>query len=76
MPKKSFASLAEQVVDSLHDSIGKGQWTKEMPGRNALAQELGVNHKTVEAALVMLEKDGLLERQGRGRGRKNPPVEC
>ncbi len=70
MPKNSFSSLAEQVATTLRDGIQKGYWKKEMPGRNALAQEFGVNHKTVEVALVMLEKEGLLERQGRGRGRK------
>lgn len=41
-----------------------------MPGRVALASELGVNHKTVEAALNALEKAGWLERQGSGKGRK------
>lgn len=70
MPKKSFSSLAEQVATSIREEIQKEHWKKEMPGRNALAHELGVNHKTVEAALRQLEEEGLLERQGRGRGRK------
>ena len=41
-----------------------------MPGVNPLVEELGVNHKTVEAALRMLEDEGLLVNQGRGRQRR------
>ena len=40
-----------------------------MPGRNRLAADLGVNHKTVKAALGMLEREGLLEARGPGRKR-------
>lgn len=40
-----------------------------MPGRNRLAVELGVNHKTVKAALAILELEGLLEARGPGRKR-------
>ena len=41
-----------------------------MPGVNQLATELGVNHKTVDAALRQLERDGLLAGQGPGRRRR------
>ena len=40
-----------------------------MPGRNVLAQELGVSPKTVELALKKLEDEGLLLQQGPGRRR-------
>jgi DNA-binding LacI/PurR family transcriptional regulator len=40
-----------------------------MPGRERLAPELGVSRKTVELALGLLEKDGLLVPQGGGRRR-------
>jgi len=70
VPKKAFLSRYEQVAVTLRDEIQKGHWKKEMPGRNTLARELGVNHKTVESAMLLLEKEGLLERQGAGRGRK------
>ena len=40
-----------------------------MPGRHELAAELGINHKTVETALQQLEKQGILTKQGTGRGR-------
>lgn len=41
-----------------------------MPGVNRLAPELGINDKTVEVALRLLEKEGLLVGQGPGRRRK------
>ena len=43
-----------------------------MPGRNRLAAELGVNHKTVKTALGILEREGLLEARGPGRKRSIP----
>ena len=41
-----------------------------MPGVNPLVAELGVGHKTVKAALRMLENEGILVNQGRGAQRK------
>lgn len=41
-----------------------------MPGVNPLEAELGVNHKTVVAALRILEKEGLVVNQGRGVQRR------
>jgi DNA-binding LacI/PurR family transcriptional regulator len=41
-----------------------------IPGVRPLAVELGVNHKTVEAALTQLEQEGLLVGQGAGRRRR------
>jgi hypothetical protein len=40
-----------------------------MPGGDKLAAELGVGSNTAEAALALLEKEGLLLNQGRRRGR-------
>lgn len=40
-----------------------------MPGRKTLAAELGVNHKTCESALQLLEAEGLLIPQGKGLSR-------
>lgn len=70
MTRRPFPSVTEQVADSLSDGIRQGRWRDALPGRVALARELGVNHKTVEAALNLLEKTGMLERQGSGKGRK------
>lgn len=69
-------SAADQVAASLRAGIEQGRWIGEMPGETALAAELGVNHKTVEAALRRLEKEGHLA--GRGPGRRRlvvPPAE-
>lgn len=40
-----------------------------MPGAMALAAELGVNHKTVEAALAKMEKEGVVVARGSRRAR-------
>lgn len=41
-----------------------------MPGRNKLAAELGINHKTANAALKILENEGILVSRGAGRERE------
>jgi len=46
-----------------------------MPGRHELAAELGINHKTVEAALKLLEAEGLVTCTGSGRRRHVSPPE-
>jgi DNA-binding transcriptional regulator YhcF (GntR family) len=63
-------TAAEQVAAHLRHRLELGQWANAMPGVNPLAAELGVNHKTVEAALRELERDGLLVGQGPGRCRR------
>jgi DNA-binding LacI/PurR family transcriptional regulator/biotin operon repressor len=63
-------SACEQVASQLRKAILDGQWSGEMPGIYVLAAELGVNHKTVDAALRQLEADGLLVAQGPGRRRR------
>ena len=63
-------SAVEQVAQHLKNLLAAGQWKGEMPGVVALAGELGVNHKTVEGALKLLEREGLLLGQGRRRPRR------
>ncbi len=70
MERPSFSSVTDQVAETLLNGIRQGRWHNAMPGRVALARELGVNHKTVETALKTLEKTGWLERQGSGKGRR------
>jgi DNA-binding LacI/PurR family transcriptional regulator len=70
MERPSFSSVSDQVAEALLDRIRQGRWGDALPGRVALARELGVNHKTVETALKALEKAGWLETQGSGKGRK------
>ena len=63
-------SIVEQVASHLREEILQGQWSGTIPGRGELAADLGMNTTTVEAALQLLEKNGLLEGQGAGRRRK------
>ena len=70
MPVPNFQTIAEQVAKHLREEVLQGIWSGEMPGVNRLAPELGVNDKTVEVALRLLEKEGLLVGQGPGRRRK------
>lgn len=70
MDKPKFLPIVDQVASYLRDKIQRGFWGETIPGMNSLASELGVNAKTVEAALRMLEKQGILESQGAGRKRR------
>lgn len=70
MPDKAFLSISQQAVDRLRQQILQGRWARTIPGRQPLAQELGINEKTVEVALEQLEREGLLENQGAGRRRR------
>lgn len=63
-------SHAEQVAAHLRGEILSGRWQREMPGVNALKKELGVNHVTINAAMQLLEAQGLLASQGSGRPRR------
>jgi DNA-binding LacI/PurR family transcriptional regulator len=69
MSKIQFLSLVEQVAGYLRGELLRGRWSGTMPGKHRLAEESGVNHKTVEAALRQLEAEGLLIPQGQGRKR-------
>ncbi len=69
MPRIEVFTIAEQVAAHLRQEIARGRWQELMPGRNELAKELGFNNKTLEAALKLLQKEGLLINQGAGRKR-------
>jgi DNA-binding LacI/PurR family transcriptional regulator len=75
MPKVRFFSITEQVADHLRRELEHGRWSVLMPGKHELAAELGVNNKTVETALRLLEAEGLLVSQGAGRRRAIRPAE-
>jgi len=77
----SFPTITEQVSNYLREELLRGRWSGEMPGQKQLAKLLGVSGQTVELALGLLEKDGILVGQGTGRRRKivlpeghTPPV--
>lgn len=68
----SFApkSVAGQVAAFLREEVIRGKWPRFLPGRDRLAEELGVNAKTVESALRQLETEGLLLASEKGRSRR------
>ena len=70
MSNERFSSVAEQVAQVLRDGLRQGRWRGSIPGRIRLAAELGVNHKTVQAALQLLENEGILVSRGAGRERE------
>jgi DNA-binding LacI/PurR family transcriptional regulator/DNA-binding transcriptional regulator YhcF (GntR family) len=63
-------SVVEQVTEHLRTALHEGRWQGLLPGRERLAGELGVNAKTVEAALRQLEREGVLKNPGKGRRRQ------
>jgi len=65
-----FLTITEQVSTYLREELLRGRWSGEMPGQKQLAKLLGVSGQTVELALGLLEKDGILVGQGTGRRRK------
>lgn len=62
-------STSEQVAAHLRGDLMSGKLSGVMPGVLRLEKELGVNRKTVEAALRLLETEKLLVPQGPGRRR-------
>ena len=63
-------TATEQVVAWLRQALRRGEWGGRMPGGDRLAAELGVGRNTMEAALQLLEQEGLLAGQGPGRRRR------
>ncbi len=70
MGELRFLSKIEQVAAHLRAELASGRWEHEMPGRLELAAGMGINAKTVEEALRLLEKEGVLAGQGAGRRRR------
>lgn len=62
-------STIDQFKLFLRSELLAGRWTGTMPGVHRLSEEYGLNRKTVNAVLRLLEKEGLLLSQGLGRGR-------
>jgi DNA-binding LacI/PurR family transcriptional regulator len=73
MTQIKLLSFSEQVAALLRAELLNGTLRGQMPGVLRLEEELGVNRKTVEAALQQLEREGLLEGQGAGRRRRILP---
>ena len=70
MSKNEISSFTSQVAEILRRGITHGRWRDALPGRLPLAEELGCSHWTIDAAIQVLTKEGLLVSQGRGRPRQ------
>jgi len=66
-------SHAEQIAEHLKKEISLGRWQQEMPGTAQLKNDLGVNQVTINAALQLLEQQGVLISQGPKRRRQIAP---
>lgn len=69
MPFLRIQTAAQQTADYLRAELARGRWHDGMPGSMKLAAEIGVGHNTVDAALRLLETEGLLASGGRRRRR-------
>ncbi|MCU0796299.1 MAG: substrate-binding domain-containing protein [Akkermansiaceae bacterium] len=72
-------SSVEQVADRLRDDLSLGRLRGDMPGVLKLEEQLGVNRNTIESALRILESEGWLRAEGKGRKRHilgRPPSEA
>jgi DNA-binding LacI/PurR family transcriptional regulator len=70
MQKRIFLTITEQVAAHLREEIRRGHWSSGMPGRQEVAESVGVSPQTAQAALLLLEKEGVLKSQGPGRPRR------
>lgn len=70
MSKLKILSIPEQIAAHLRGEIASGRWGGRMPGRTEIAKELEVGITSVEAALRLLEWEGMLAPQGAGRVRQ------
>jgi hypothetical protein len=70
MSSRRFLSKVEQVAAHLREEIRRGRWNGAMAGRHEVAAELGVSPQTAQAALLLLENQGLLVSSGPGRPRR------
>ncbi len=73
MKPLKLTSIAEQVATHLAEEIARGTLSGDMPGAKRLAEQLGVNHKTIDAAISLLENQGFVKSQGAGKPRLITP---
>jgi DNA-binding LacI/PurR family transcriptional regulator len=65
-------SVVEQSAALLREGLRTGRWKGQLPGVVRLAQELGVATKTLRAALLIVEAEGLVKLGANGRSRHVP----
>lgn len=63
-------SVLDQTTAHLREGLRLGLWGTELPGVLRLARELNVSKDAVRAALLRLEREGLLLPEGHGKRRR------
>jgi|GEM_PF-4887079 len=66
----NIQSPSEQVAAHLREQLLSGEIEGRMPGTPLLSERLGVDRKTIIAALNLLGQEGLLAAQGAGNRRR------
>jgi DNA-binding LacI/PurR family transcriptional regulator len=67
MAQIKTTTIPEQAAAHLREGIASGRLVSEMPGRDQLAADLGISPSSMQQALALLVKEGLLVLQGQGR---------
>jgi DNA-binding LacI/PurR family transcriptional regulator/biotin operon repressor len=70
MARINTTTIPEQAAAHLREGITSGRWVGEMPGRDQLAKDLGVSPRSIQKSLKILECEGLLVSQGKGRNNR------
>ena len=70
MIELNILSPSQQVAEFLRSEIMQETWVDAMPGAPQLSADLGIDRKTIDAAMQLLENEGWLIAQGAGRRRK------
>jgi len=73
MSQLRILTASEQVAEHLRDELRRGTWTGVMPGEDRLMARLGVGRNTIQAALRLLEEEGILASKGAGHQRRIMP---
>jgi DNA-binding LacI/PurR family transcriptional regulator len=62
-------SLVSETIRSLRENIEAGHWHEHLPGEREMCELLQVSRRTLRGALDELQRQGMLEVQGRQRRR-------
>jgi GntR family transcriptional regulator len=59
---RSRKPIYEQICDKIKEMVATGELKDgdQLPAVRALAQEIGINHNTIQKAFSLLERDGII----------------
>ena len=63
-------TIPQQIADHLKQSLLERKWEEYIPGRQILSKELGQSPRNIQKALAILENEGFLIPQGKGKRSK------